>query len=168
MRRFYQITFSNLSSFGFKKWERKNWTFKTSEKPFFLRTTCIKVKYLSDRTSSFSVFFQQTYSFCKKHLPIRSSFLKLFCSKNELLDFKLQGSAVSRIFALSKIFFAMLFSSTSRYCPAFFPASNCLRKPEIRVQSWATDWFRKFEFPYSASRCPPPPRPGRVQMLSLR
>ena len=50
----------------------------------------MRVKILSDRTSSLLVFFERTYFFVTKHLPIRSSFLKLFCSNNELLDSKLR------------------------------------------------------------------------------
>ena len=34
----------------------------------------------------------------------------------------------------------MLLLNTSRYRPAFFPTSNCLKK---RVQTWAIDWFRR-------------------------
>ena len=151
MRRFYQSTFLNLSLYKYLNF----WNLRKSH---FSRTTGMKVNILSDRTSSFSVFFERPYFFVAKHLPIRSSFLKLFCSKNELLDWKLRRS--TKICSIKKNFFAMLLN-TSRYRPAFFPTSHGLRKT-WKTCSNLSDWLIS-KAPHSASRCPP----GRVQMLSL-
>ena len=45
-------------------------------------------KLFSDRNSSFSVFFERTYFFVTKHLPIRRSFLKIFLFEKRTFGFK--------------------------------------------------------------------------------
>ena len=145
--------------FGGLKKETQKFELLKRQKSRFLRTTGMKLKILSDRTSSFSVFFDRTYFFVTKQLPIRNTFLKLFCSKNELLDSKLRR--LTNIRSIEKIFSPCCWTHPDTVQLFFFPTSNCLRKL-WKTCSKLSDWLIS-KAPHSASRCPP----GCLQMLSI-
>ena len=145
------------------KMRYKNLNFWNVRKSRFLRTTSMKVKILSDRTSSFSIFFERTYFFCNKTLTNKEFFLEAFLFEKRTFGFKAPPFHEYLLYQKKIFRHVAKLLNTPRYCLAFFPTSNCLRKP-WKTCSKLSDWLIS-KAPYSAiaSRCPP----GRVQMLSI-